>query len=242
MLAVLLMIGGTVASLTAYRQRRVQRQRRTGSDKAVAALYGLQAGGCFGLSASCCRIGFLMGGRWPFIGLAGSVALSATGFVLQTCGLKEGSTVVVCTCVAVTSMVTGVAVGLLGLGEPLPGSITAALMLIVSWNLILMGVAALSSGPGGMQELLAAALQRVPDHIWKRLPTEVAVKAKSWSATRSSGGALPEVRQQAAGAAGLGDGGGSGNIGSTLLPLPSGVLSPQGSGIPPTHRRPETAQ
>jgi len=114
-------------------------------------------------------------------------------------------------------------------------------MLILSWNMILLGVVALSSGPGGMRELLAAALQRVPDHVWKRLPTDLAVKGKSWSAARSVNGGLPEVRQQAAGGAGLGDGGGSGRIDSSLLPPPNAVLSPQGSGIPPIHRRPETA-
>ena len=44
---------------------------------------------------------------WAPLGIAGSVCLSSSGFVLQTCGLKEGNTVVVCTCAAVTSMVTG---------------------------------------------------------------------------------------------------------------------------------------
>ena len=72
--------------------------------------------------------GFLLGRGWVPTGLAGSVALSSSGFVLQTCGLKEGSTVVVCTCAAVSSMVMGVAVGLLGLGEPLPHGWAATLV------------------------------------------------------------------------------------------------------------------
>lgn len=72
------------------------------------------------------RAGFLLAQRhrlWPLLGLGGSVALSGYGFVLQTVGLKEGNTVVVCTLAAVSAMVSGVAVGLLvrsrgdGIGE-----------------------------------------------------------------------------------------------------------------------------
>lgn len=39
--------------------------------------------------------GFLLaqrlGGLWVVVGLAGSIALSSSGFILQTCGFKEGS-------------------------------------------------------------------------------------------------------------------------------------------------------
>ena len=70
-----------------------------------------QAGACFGLSAAACRTGFLLGQHsgvaWVALGLAASVAATSAGFVLQTCGLKDGNTVVVCTCAAVSSMVTG---------------------------------------------------------------------------------------------------------------------------------------
>jgi hypothetical protein len=45
--------------------------------------------------APCACAGFLLARRlarlWVAVGLGGSVALSSSGFVLQTCGFKEGS-------------------------------------------------------------------------------------------------------------------------------------------------------
>jgi hypothetical protein len=40
-------------------------------------------------------------------GLAGSVMLTSSGFVLQTRGFKAGSSIMVCTAAAVASMVSG---------------------------------------------------------------------------------------------------------------------------------------
>jgi uncharacterized protein (DUF697 family) len=40
-------------------------------------------------------------------GLGASVGLTSLGFALQTRGLKDGNTVVVCTCAAVAAMITG---------------------------------------------------------------------------------------------------------------------------------------
>lgn len=57
-----------------------------------------QAGACFGLSAACCRTGFLLAARQPLCvpaGLAASVGLTSGGFALQTCGLKDGNSLVV---------------------------------------------------------------------------------------------------------------------------------------------------
>lgn len=45
------------------------------------------------------------------LGLAASVALTSSGFLLQTRGLKAGNTVVVCVAAAVSSMISGVAAG-----------------------------------------------------------------------------------------------------------------------------------
>ena len=42
------------------------------------------------------------------LGMAASVLLSSLGFMLQTLGLKDGNTVIVCTCAAVSSMATGI--------------------------------------------------------------------------------------------------------------------------------------
>lgn len=232
MLAVLTLVGAAVASLRKLRQRHRHNKRRSGGDKTLAALYGLQAGGCFGLSAASCRTGFLMAAqRWTWVpfGLAGSVALSGTGFVLQTCGLKEGATVVVCTCVAVTAMVTGVVVGILGLGESMPGSFIATTIRVCSWSMILIGVVGLASGPGGMQELLAMVLQRTPAWVWQRLPVNVAVKAKSWAATR---GGLPEISVHGGNAAAGGEGAGGHGLEAGMMahsPMAGGAtaLSPR---------------
>jgi hypothetical protein len=108
MLAVLAVVGLLVGSMSLLRQRQQRataKQGRRPDSRSSAAIYGLQAGGCFGLSAASCRVAFLLGQRvwaWIPLGLGGSVVLSSTGFVLQTCGLKEGSTVVVCTLAAVS--------------------------------------------------------------------------------------------------------------------------------------------
>ena len=71
----------------------------------------MQAGACFGLSAACCRTGFLLARRLTWLmaplGLCASIVLSSSGFALQTLGFKDGNTVVVCTCAAVSSMLTG---------------------------------------------------------------------------------------------------------------------------------------
>ena len=72
----------------------------------------IQAGACFGLSAAACRTGFLLAegvgsSTWIVIGIAFSAILTSSGFVIQTRGLKDGNTVVVCTCAAVSSMLSG---------------------------------------------------------------------------------------------------------------------------------------
>ena len=70
-----------------------------------------QAGMCFGLSGTSCRVGFVAASSTTVLaaplGLAGSLLLSSLGFVLQTVGLKDGHTLIVCTCAAVASISTG---------------------------------------------------------------------------------------------------------------------------------------
>jgi len=125
-----------ISKMTHIREHRVPRNNK----KLTAAMYGLQAGGMFGLSASTVRTGFIMSShRWtwaPFGVICGAscgtrtlndanenlprdltppsipsrslgVLMSSYGFVLQTGGLKEGSAVIVCTCLAVSSMFIG---------------------------------------------------------------------------------------------------------------------------------------
>lgn len=90
--------GAGSALRLARRQRRRARGAAPTPARTTAYMYGLQAGACFGLSAACCRTGFLMAARQPLcvpIGLAASVGLTSGGFALQTCGLKDGNSLVV---------------------------------------------------------------------------------------------------------------------------------------------------
>lgn len=90
-------------ALSALRLARRQQRRARGAaptpPRTTAYVFGLQAGACFGLSAACCRTGFLLAARQPLCvpaGLAASVGLTSSGFALQTCGLKDGNSLVVC--------------------------------------------------------------------------------------------------------------------------------------------------
>ena len=68
---------------------------------------------------------------------------------------QDGNTVVVCTCAAVSSMVTGVLVGLLALGERMPSSRAARAVILASWLAITLGVSGLANGPGECLPALA---------------------------------------------------------------------------------------
>lgn len=152
----------------------------TASAAADAALCGLEAGACFGLSAASCRTGFQLAPQLGWLtvpaGIAASIALTSGGFVLQTRGLKSGNTVVVCTLATASSMVSGVLAGMLALGEQLPSSRGHQALRLLGWALILWGVASLAGGPVGgrnalTQQLLAAAAADVtPPWLHRRLP------------------------------------------------------------------------
>lgn len=106
---------------------------------------GLEAGACFGMSASVCKVGFMLAERgmshW-FVpaGIAVGICCSSSGFFCQTRGLKNGRAVVVSTCAAVASIFTGVLVGLFALGESLPASTSGRLSLLLAWTLIVSGI------------------------------------------------------------------------------------------------------
>ncbi|KAJ6957584.1 hypothetical protein NC653_039522 [Populus alba x Populus x berolinensis] len=89
-----------------------------------------------------------------------SICCSATGFYYQkkltgqtdirfpseqTQGLKHGRAIVVSTCAAVASIVTGVLAGMLALGEQLPSAPTARFLLLLGWLFIVVGVILLVS-------------------------------------------------------------------------------------------------
>ena len=93
--------------------------------RAEEVVAGAQAGTFFSLSALACKIGFIFGSRsgsWlaMALGAAASFALTSAGLVCQTRGLKDGNSVVVCTCGNVAQMVTAVVFGVVVLGERLP--------------------------------------------------------------------------------------------------------------------------
>jgi hypothetical protein len=214
-LFVLALVATAIGSLNSVRARAREKRPRAGApagaaaaagggagDKAAAALFGLQAGGCFGLSASACRAGFVAARAAALAapaGIAASLALSSAGFVLQTLGLKEGSAVVVCTCAAVSSMVTGVFVGLAALGERMPGAAGAVAARLLGWHLILGGVTALAAGRPALEAAAAAALARLPQRAWALLPLAAAVRLKAWAGAAAAGAGLPDAAPPPAG-------------------------------------------
>eukprot|EP00891_Asterochloris_glomerata_P007554 jgi/Astpho2/7554/Aster-02461 len=136
----------------------------------------LKAGACFGLSAAASRTGFMLASRgsglWTPAGILCSVALSAAGVLTQTRGLKDGNSVVVCTCAAVSSMASGVLAGLVALGEPLPATLGQRSTRLLAWLLIIAGVGALGAGPAGHAQPglhgLVAALPNTAKLAWGR--------------------------------------------------------------------------
>ncbi|KAK9868206.1 hypothetical protein WJX84_006682 [Apatococcus fuscideae] len=179
-----------LVGMSAVVRARSQQQPRRGasssggsSQRAVASSFGLQAGACFGLSAAACRTGFLLGSQVSVlyipVGVLAGAGLTSTGLMLQTCGLKDGNTVVVCTCAAVSSMVTGVVVGLLALQEALPSGAAARSLQLLAWVLILFGVTGLALGPGGWKLLLRPLARAIPARALASLPTWAALQLRS---------------------------------------------------------------
>lgn len=106
---------------------------------------GMEAGTCFGMAAVVARMGFMLVDKGHSricvpVGILAGVCCSAGGFFCQTKGLKEGRAVVVSTCAAVASIITGVLIGMLVLGEMLPISSLRQLFLFIGWLLIIFGV------------------------------------------------------------------------------------------------------
>ncbi|KAL1353444.1 hypothetical protein AAHE18_06G240300 [Arachis hypogaea] len=114
-------------------------------DVVEESIYGLESGIYFGMSSVISKMGFLFleqGFHQLLVPLCiiFSVCCSGTGFYYQTRGLKHGRAIVVSTCAAVASIVSGVLAGMLALGERLPSAPKARLALILGWLLIITGV------------------------------------------------------------------------------------------------------
>ncbi|KAL2471971.1 putative magnesium transporter NIPA9 [Abeliophyllum distichum] len=82
-----------------------------------------------------------------------SISCSGSGFVYQTRGLKHGRAIIVSTCAAVASIVTGVLAGMFALGEGLPSAPVARLSLLLGWIFILVGVVLLVASTRLMRSL-----------------------------------------------------------------------------------------
>ncbi|XP_059455628.1 probable magnesium transporter NIPA9 [Corylus avellana] len=113
-------------------------------------IYGLESGILFGMASVISKMGFVFLEQGFHrmlvpICISISVSCSGTGFYYQTRGLKHGRAIVVSTCAAVASIVTGVLAGMLALGERLPTAPTARVSLLLGWLLIIIGVILLVS-------------------------------------------------------------------------------------------------
>jgi len=122
---------------------------KTKRDELVEVASGYQAGMLFGLSAATTRLGQVMAQQTGIIycfggGIACSFLLSPVGFFFQTRGFKRGRAVIVVTFTSLSSISTGLLVGLTVLNEPIPQSSTtfaawcASIGLIVTSALLLM--------------------------------------------------------------------------------------------------------
>ncbi|KAL9376557.1 hypothetical protein Peur_030677 [Populus x canadensis] len=113
-------------------------------------IYGLESGILFGMASVISKMGFVFleqGFSRMLVPVCVSISIccSATGFYYQTQGLKHGRAIVVSTCAAVASIVTGVLAGMLALGEQLPSAPTARFSLLLGWLFIVVGVILLVS-------------------------------------------------------------------------------------------------
>uniref|UniRef100_A0A2P2KKB1 Probable magnesium transporter n=3 Tax=Rhizophora mucronata TaxID=61149 RepID=A0A2P2KKB1_RHIMU len=135
--------------LRIYRHQR--REQETMEYEVIEEIiYGLESGILFGIASVISKIGFIFLNQGfsailvP-VCLSISTGCSATGFYYQTRGLKHGRAIVISTCAAVASIVTGVLAGMLALGERLPSAPAARLSLLIGWVLITIGVILLVS-------------------------------------------------------------------------------------------------
>ncbi|KAJ6814605.1 putative magnesium transporter NIPA9 [Iris pallida] len=131
------------AWLHIYKSQR-REQELMQSEVVEEIIIGLESGILFGMASVISKMGFVFSEQGfskilvP-ICISVSICCSATGFVYQTRGLKHGRAIVVSTCAAVASIVTGVLAGMLALGETLPSARVARLFLLLGWLCIILG-------------------------------------------------------------------------------------------------------
>ncbi|KAL3655728.1 hypothetical protein CASFOL_000124 [Castilleja foliolosa] len=123
--------------LRVYRRQR-REQELMQYEVVEEIIYGLESGILFGIASVISKMGFVFlehGFSKLLLPLCISISIccSGSGFIYQTRGLKHGRAIVVSTCAAVASIVTGVLAGMLALGERLPSSPGARLTLLLGW-------------------------------------------------------------------------------------------------------------
>lgn len=135
--------------LRIYRRQR-REQELMQSEVVEEIIYGLESGILFGMASVISKLGFIFleqefSTMLLPLSVAISICCSGSGFFYQTRGLKHGRAIVVSTCAAVASIVTGVLAGMFALGERLPAAPGARLVLLLGWLLIIVGVVLLVS-------------------------------------------------------------------------------------------------
>lgn len=132
------------AWLRIYKSQR-REQELMQYDVVEEIIFGLESGILFGMASAISKMGFVfseLGFSKILVPVCISISIccSATGFVYQTRGLKHGRAIVVSTCAAVASIVTGVLAGMFALGEKLPSAPLARFFLLLGWFFIIGGV------------------------------------------------------------------------------------------------------
>ncbi|KAK4485912.1 hypothetical protein RD792_008563 [Penstemon davidsonii] len=130
--------------LRVYRRQR-REQELMQYEVVEEVIYGLESGILFGIASVISKVGFVFleqGFSQLLLPVCISISIccSGSGFVYQTRGLKHGRAIVVSTCAAVASIVTGVLAGMLALGERLPSAPGPRLLLLLGWLFIILGV------------------------------------------------------------------------------------------------------
>ncbi|KAG0490620.1 hypothetical protein HPP92_007483 [Vanilla planifolia] len=133
---------------------------------------GLESGILFGLASVISKLGFVFSNQGfpeilvPFC-ISISIGCSAVGFVCQTRGLKHGRAIVVSTCTAVASIVTGVLAGMFALGESLPSASGARFSLLLDGKIHAKACSCLSGDSKQLtRSFLVQNLLQVVHHFW----------------------------------------------------------------------------